>query len=172
MSAYLVSNDTLDLLASAACRWSEGSHMGGLDLYLSNETKPLVLDGLTGDSSYGTTKIRYALDSQNASKIKEELYLENIRSLAARYSDAASMVSDLEPYRGISRDDASLEEVLGAIRCYQYQACESEEWETSFAYELTEALMHKIARMISDGHWDYDRNARREAARARIAGAK
>jgi hypothetical protein len=49
-------------------------------------------------------------------------------------------VQRLQPFRPIHADQASVSEALGALACYEYQACESENWQASFAFALCKAI--------------------------------
>lgn len=150
MSAYMVNEDTLDLLASVAS-WSRE----GLFLYVKNGTLPP-----RGEIRYeGEGEATYYRAS-DAKDIKQELRLENIASLNSRYpSDAGEMIGEEEGYRAIYNDQATYAQVLGALSCYEYQACESENWENSYAHALCVAIRRAVCNLISSGEWDYERPA-------------
>jgi hypothetical protein len=150
MSAFMVSEDTLDLLASVA-GW------GRDDLWVYVEDSVLPPRGSIqferGGNYYG---------DRSSFLIKEELRLENQASLWARYpNDANEFWEGREPqaFRRIYSDQASIAEALGALACYEYQACESENWKSSFAFELCKAIRKKLCSMISGDNWDYTRPA-------------
>jgi hypothetical protein len=144
----MVSEDTLDLLASVAS-WSRD----GLFIYASEGTLPP-----RGEITFaGEGEAIYYRD-QDMKHIKEELRLENVASLWARYpSDGGDMAREGAPFKVIYRDQATYGEVLGALRCYEYQACESESWSNSYAHALCVAIRKAICDLISDGNWDYER---------------
>ena len=77
MSAYMVSEDTLDLLASVA-GWGREC----LFVFSSEYTLPprSTLDAVRGEGNYYR-------DDKTPALIKEELRLENQASLRARYGD-------------------------------------------------------------------------------------
>ena len=147
MSAYMVNEDTLDLIASVAV-WS--SH--GLFVYASEGTLPprceLEYAG-EGESVY--------YRASHLKDIKQELRLENIASLNARYPSDAGLAGEGAPFRAIYRDQATYGEVLGALACYEYQACESDSWRNSYAHLLCVAIRKAICSLISEGEWEYKR---------------
>ena len=149
MSAFMVSEDTLDLLASVA-----GWGRDRLYIYAGEGLLPPRSD-LPANMGEGN----YYGDMERA-LIKEELRRENMASLWARYpKDGGDMAGDGEKFRPIWEDQASVAEVLGALRCYEYQACESETWKDSYAHALCEAIRRAICARLSEGHWEYTRPA-------------
>jgi len=149
MSAYMVNEDTLDLLASVAV-WS--NH--GLFIYASEGTLPP-----RGELEYAGEGESVYYRAGHLEHIKQELRLENIASLNARYPSDAGLADKGAPFRAIYRDQATFAEVLGALACYEYQACESDTWQNSYAYLLCVGIRKTICGLISDGHWEYDRPA-------------
>lgn len=148
MSAYMVNEDTLDLLASVTT-WDRS----GLFLYVKPGTLPPrseLVSAPAGES------IEYT--AEHRAFIKQELRLENIASLWARYpKDGGEMAGEGETFRAICSDQATIAEALGALRCYEYQACESNEWEMSYAYALCQAIRRQLCALMSEGHWEYER---------------
>jgi hypothetical protein len=148
VSAYMVSDDTLDLLASVA-----GWGREPLFIYAGEGILPPRSD-LPVKMGEGN----YCGEAERA-LIKEELRRENMASLWARYPDDGLGAGGGERFRPIWSDQASVAEALGALRCYEYQACESDTWEKSFAYALCQALRLKLCAQISKDHWEYRRPA-------------
>lgn len=152
MSAYLVSNDTLDLLASIPTLEISGN----LDIYVKEDTLPPRSDlpyYRRGDEGWIT------LTRKNANEIKRELSLENLASVNTRYPNSRESHAGLEPYRTIFCDEISYPELLGAIACYRYQACESDTWPHSYAHLILENLEQIVIRKIRGSNWDYTRPA-------------
>jgi hypothetical protein len=150
MSAFMVNEDTLDLLASVAI-WS--NH--GLFIYAKEGTLPP-----RGELEYAGEGKSIYYRASHLKNIKEELRLENIASLWARYpKDGGEMVGEGAPIKAIYRDQATFSEVLGALACYEYQACESENWENSYAHLLCVGIRKTICGLISEGKWEYERPA-------------
>lgn len=150
MSAYMVNEDTLDLLASVAV-WS--NH--GLFVYAGEGTLPP-----RGELEYAGEGESIYYRASHLKDIKEELRLENMASLWARYpKDGGDMAGEGEPFKAIYRDQATYAQALGALACYEYQACESNEWDNSYAYLLCKAIRKTICGLISEGEWEYERPA-------------
>ena len=150
MSAFMVNEDTLDLLASVA-----GWGREGLWVYMSEDILPPrgELQFERGGNSYKDTA---------SSLIKEELRLENMASLWARYpKDANLFWEGREPqaFKRIYDDQATIAQALGALACYEYQACESENWQNSFAFALCKAIRKALCSRISGDNWEYERPA-------------
>ena len=146
MSAYMVNEDTLDLIASAAT-WGNKD----LFIFIYPGTLPprsdLTFPGEGESICYG---------SADRKDIKQELRLENVASLYARYPNSEHNTAG-EPYRNIFSDQASYAKALGALACYEYQACESDQWRDSYAYALCQAIRRNLCALISTGEWEYDR---------------
>lgn len=157
MSAFLVNSDTLDLIASVAATWSQESHIGGVNVYqYITDEKPLN-PNITQEINETVNRAYVKVVSSMARDIKFELLLENVRSLKARYSDDWWDGQEIEPFRNICRGDVDYSDVLGALACYEYQACESNEWDKSFAHALIQATRRKVCSMISQNSWEYTR---------------
>ena len=151
MSAFLVNSDTLDLLTSAATLYdTQHSLYVYLDENIAGPTQGLQL--ITGTYGERYVEIRGG-DEDN---LVRELWHANKVSLDARYTDADSMLHDdlvSDTWRPIY--DASMPEILGALACYEYQACESNTWRYSFAKAYCEALRRKLCGIISKDNWEY-----------------
>lgn len=136
MSAYIVSDDHLDLLITAAMhggRWDKG----------------LRVNGRTFESR------------EDANDLGAILAAENRRSVNYRYQeDDLETIYQWRP-DGIARYLGGVltwGDVLGALRCYEYQACEAPDWESTDAYQVCEALRRKVCGIISGDAWSWDRS--------------
>lgn len=146
MSAFMVNEDTLDLIASVAV-WQ--NH--GLFLYVRPGTLPP-----RGELSFPGERESIYYSSSDLENIKQELRLENIASLWSRYPNQ-DHDTHREPFRPIYSDQATYAQALGALSCYEYQACESDTWRNSYAAALCVAIRKAICDLISAGEWEYDR---------------
>ena len=149
MSAYMVNEDTLDLIASVAV-WS--NH--GLFIYAGEGTLPP-----RGELEYAGEGESIYYRASHLKDIKRELRLENIASLNYRYPQDAGLAGEGEPFKAIYRDQATFAQALGALACYEYQACESDSWRNSYAHLLCTGIRKAICGLISDGEWEYERPA-------------
>ena len=150
MSAFMVNEDTLDLLASVVS-WRRED----LWVYVSEDTLP------PRGNLHFERGGNYYRDS-DSSLIKEELRLENQASLWARYpNDADDFWKDRKParFRPVYSDHATIGQALGALACYEYQACESENWEKSFAFAICKSIRKLLCQMISGDSWEFTRPA-------------
>lgn len=158
MSAYQVNKDTIDLMVSVLIDWgSPGGRSPYIYTYGDLPTDSQLSEETEGREGYNVTRATY----ETADALGRELIDANVKSLAARYSDGVEMCgyySEGYTWRRVTNDDASAARAMGAVMCYQYQACEFEGWKTSFACELSARVMDKLVSMISEG-WDYERPA-------------
>ena len=161
MSAYLVNKDHIDLLCSAA-EWVDSFH-----LYTRNEPRTLEMWDATDPARFDngrTLRLHAGNNADVLQLIGLELIAANVASLKARYDDAETMLDDYVTnyqYSRIDRDLCSIETALAAISGYEYQACETETWTQSFAYDYCNALRRQLCNKIanmSDG-WNYERPA-------------
>jgi hypothetical protein len=73
------------------------------------------------------------------------LWDENVASVRARYDDAdeTGMVPDTTCYRHTQpRKPIMPVQVLAAIACFEYQACEHKSWKASATKQFCESLRH------------------------------
>ncbi len=163
MSAYLVNDDTLDLLTSALL-WSNNPLAVRVQHPAGPDTLPPRGD-LAG--SAGQPWVYYT--HEDVQQVRDELKLENLASVRARYpnADFETLNTGATRFRPIYQDQATPAEMLGALRCYEYQACETDEWELSHAYALCKAIKNRIVSQLSDGLWEYERS-KSYAERVRI----
>ena len=148
MSAFMVCEDTLDLLASVS-----GWGRDGLWVFIKEDTLPP-----RGEVPFERGGIY--LGEDKSSLIKEELRLENMASLWARYPNDADLFwkdRSSEGFNQIYPHQVTMGQVLGALSCYEYQACESKDWENSFAYALCVGIRKNICQKISGQNWEYVR---------------
>jgi hypothetical protein len=158
VSAYLVGNDHLDLMVSAG--FMGVGHDATLDIHTG-----------TGWMQYN----KY----EHADVIKRELHLMNLQSVNYRYKEFTT--EDARPYSGaeitpyLGGPVIPWGHVLGALRCYEYQACECPTWADSTAKKIVERIRHKVCQAITDeagGMWEWEREDAREIMQAIKAGAR
>ena len=166
MSAYLVSPDTIDLIVSAAARFSRQS---GLMFYPDLSARDMPAN--TG---------RNLSPQTDADTLAALLWDENVHSVHVRYPRDTNQAEPAYRFRHVDIDHAAAAIdpailVLGSIRCLRYQSCEAEDYAQTNACKLLnwiEALCISRLINVADAPWGWTRdwtNERREAARARIA---
>ena len=151
MSAFMVNTDTLDLLASVGTLY-DTQHTTYVYLEADQAGPTQGLSLVTGTYNERYVEIR----GGDEDSIVRELWHANKISLEARYDDPNGLIHDdlvQDTWRPIY--DVPLPEILGAIACYEYQACESNSWRYSFAKAYCEAIRRKVCGLISDGHWEF-----------------
>ena len=148
MSAYQVNNDHLDLLVTVG-------FMG-------------VGSDSTLDVYHGDTWNRYNRH-EHGDIVKGLLHDANRESVNYRYNDGDQ--SKAEPYSraGIAEylggPVIPWGHILGALRCFEYQACEHPEWSTSLASAIIEKIRYKVCQRITEeagGMWEWSRDDARE----------
>jgi len=157
MSAYQVNRDTIDLMVSVLIEWGGVSRTTSVYTYGALPMDAELLENTEERGGYNITRTGHT----EADALGRELIDANVRSLAARYSDGVEMCgyySEGYTWRRVTSDEASIARAMGAVRCYQYQACEFDGWRGSFAHELSARVMDKLVDMTSEG-WDYERPA-------------
>jgi len=165
MSAYLVHEDTIALLASIGAYWRTGPHVGGLYVYATEYPIALTEDTPAFDIFNHDDEeqmYRFHYGAQSFEDLKRELYAGNVVSLQTRYPDDwADLVHyearQFKEARPVYKDEVTFGEVLGALRCYEYQSCETNGYETSFTKSLVNALTKKVIDIYSNG-WEFKRN--------------
>ena len=106
----------------------------------------------------GRTTEPLAADMDKAAELANALWLENIRSVSARYPGESSgtlpgpgcgsyviLATDFSRNRWQEMDPV---QVLKAIDAYAYQSCEHDGWESSEAHAICEALRHRAIQAL------------------------
>lgn len=127
MSAYIVSNETISVLV-------KGFEMYGVDYKAKNYKKP----------------IQIIIDMNELRKgIGQSLLDQNYKSVNERYSDSIELNSFITPeffYKDLNVDPGM---IYGCIECYEYQACETEDYfESKIHYSLVELKNAMLKRYI------------------------
>ena len=130
MSAFVVSKSHIDALVTLAVK---GPGTGG---------NWLTLHWYERRDDHGQEAlIHNRADYDTADELGRMLWAENARSVAYRYG-ARTVVGDYVWPMGAPR--LSAVEGLKAIDCYEYQACEHDEWKDSAAKQFCDALRRAL----------------------------
>lgn len=152
MSAFIVSHDHIDALLTFA---SERHRYGAVSYYVKE------------------TGARVVITEENATEIGRILITENERSVYARYSDcgpgnapgtigqdAANYTFKRWPYSS----PLTAVSILKGCSCFDYQACETDDYEDSLAFEIVNTIRKRaISRLpgYDDAPgWEFDRPAK------------
>ena len=148
MSAYIVHDDTINLIASAARCWR-------VDVYTD-----------AGRLSFAT----------DADTMADLLYAENVKSVNYRYNESEPAPKFDFRYVDLDYASAAIEPeklVLGSIRCLRYQSCEHPEYPTSAGAKVLDAIEAEAIRRLTDAApWGWTRDwteQRRAEVKARVA---
>lgn len=140
MSAFEVDATHIDVMVSAALQRIHGDRLTwyhGLDA----ETEPGEALPSRGDYLENLRKARREVTPENAGMWGALLVAENRRSVNHRYAeDEIEEPYEFTEYTG-HFDPVKM---LGAINCYEYQACEHPGWKTSEARAFCEALRDRM----------------------------
>lgn len=102
------------------------------------------------------------------------LLAENVASVRYRYADSNpdDMVPSWILAEGYEFTDPHVEmtpvEVIKAVRCYEYQACERPEWRASEAYQFCKALTDAMIACLpgyADAPWEWTQDDLRTRSR-------
>ena len=97
------------------------------------------------------------LTPATATEVGQMLLDANIGSVDYRYSERNPRIDYV--YRRPRVTGWSIGELLNALHCYEYQACEAPDWKTSQAHEFCRALERALIQQIpgySVGPWAID----------------
>lgn len=161
MSAYIVNPDVIDVLARAACTTGRGP---------SATTVSWSWPSLDEEHGYAHYRAAYGGEEE----VGRRLLRENERSIITRYPDCAD--DDGRPLYDRFPGPADYEgweaytfpgwswampapiDVLGIIAHYEYQSCESHDWQDTEAYAFCRSLtdrMHTLLPGWGTVRWDY-----------------
>ena len=156
MSAFVVSKKHIDHMASVAlegpansCRrdWSRPRLRSsvGIGTIDCSHISPDELGQILVDENLRSIHARYPDTVTNP---------EGTPGPCARYWETAYKYQAPNPLKRLNAVTA-----LKAINCYQYQACESDDWETTRAYAFCQDLKESLIRALpgyDDAPWGVD----------------
>lgn len=148
MSAYIVHTEHIRTLVWAGLNYTRpGSHMTWHAPDPENAVSPETVQ-----SSFGRHYRQLTQDS--AETVGQILLDENVRSVNHRYDEDEGYVYD---HAAPADRRWTPVEILKAIDCYEYQACETPEWNTSEAHAIITALRDTLGRTLpgyDNGPWE------------------
>lgn len=143
MSAYVVHQDTINLIAAAAYRT-------GITIHFTQEVR--LAAGV--DRWNGRTDIR---------EIATALHAENVYSVNYRYD--LTEPADGFQYEHISLDSLACaplswqQMVLASIRCLRYQSCEASDYQQSAAARVLDTIEAAVIRsMTEEAPWGWTKS--------------
>lgn len=79
--------------------------------------------------------------------------MKNIRSVNSRYREETQ--SDYEFEYIPSARKRPVGNIIGALDCYEYQSCETDDWHESNAWEIVCGLRKALLKMIAEKEGTY-----------------
>jgi hypothetical protein len=128
MSAYMVDDAHIDALIDIAKQYDR-------------EYRGLGRSQLSWH--FGNPGRSRSLANQTETQIGQMLLAENARSVGYRYREVQDPAALTYIYRPTNRDYAP-SQALMAIRGYEYQSCETPNWERSEAFAFCRALFRRV----------------------------
>jgi hypothetical protein len=141
MSAFIVDKRHIDALLTAGLKSDQYGPLRWLAPAPKNENAYRKGEPWGPEAAKETNERRRELTAETAHQVGAMLVAENQRSVNFRYDE--EKMEDLyeyEPYRG----KLTPVQVLKAIACFDYQACETPDWDESEAKAFCNALMHRM----------------------------
>ena len=133
MSVFIVSPEHINVLLDAALRYTDE----------------------IGMTVYTTDGQALAIDRTNRDQVGQMLLDTNAASAGARHEETPEL--SLYSYTTPVRFDWEAVDVLKAISCYEYQACEAPGWERSAARAFCEGLRRAVTPALpgyTDAPWE------------------
>lgn len=89
------------------------------------------------------------LTHENAAKVAQTLYAENVRSVDVRYSEENDSRYTFK-YLPMARLHYSIADIAGALDCLEYQSCETDDYYRTEAYALITAMRKRLLKRLQD----------------------
>jgi len=142
MSAFIVSDYHINVLVS----WAANQH------------------GLNAVSYYWQGARRYVRD--DAKRVANVLYAENVRSVNARCSEHEDPSNFHYQPVALGYAHSTPVQIIKACHCYEYQACETDDWGDSEACAIIDGIKKSAVRILpgyDEADWELN-EPRKEAA--------
>ena len=133
MSVFIVSPEHINVLLDAALRYTDN----------------------IGMTVYTTDGQALTIDHTNRDAVGQTLLDTNAASAGARHQEHTELY--IYSYATPARFDWEAIDILKAISCYEYQACEAPDWDTSTAKAFCEALRRAVIPALpgyTDAPWE------------------
>ena len=161
MSAFICGPEHFKALAIFAAE--RRPHSGDI------RVNPRYIEGLDPEGIYALLGLDNLNPDELASLYADLLYRENIRSVLTRYpqDDIESAPGPIKKPAHITvtgRDQCAANlrlppvSILKMCDCWEYQSCETDDWEQTPAYKLLNAIRRAAIRSLpgyEDAPWDY-----------------
>ena len=163
MSAFIVSDNHLAYLVHAGLAYGRQSP---LRWQAPDTEEPPGESDYAPGNPWGETSVdtmrRKAreLTQETADSTMLLLYAANVASVNYRYDNRdGESVDHIPHYRDNDIRHINPVQVLKALACYEYQSCETPEWDASEAHAFCEALRHRMIQVLpgyEEATWGID----------------
>jgi len=131
MSAFIVSPDHINVIVS---------------YFVEASIEDRLWYELNGEYGY--------MSKEDAPKIAQALYNENLRSVNARYTEQTEH-DYLFEFIPTAKTQYAVGEIAQALNCLEYQSCETDDYHSTDAYKLLNSMRKHLLRKISEAEgWD------------------
>ena len=149
MSAWIVSKRHIDYMLTAGLIYPQ---YGKLEWFVPHENKPT--DYARGQR-WGPTAVLTAvkhireLTRETADEVGRMLWKQNYESVNYRY-DEEPTVEAKQPYtyEPVPEDEMDILDAIKLTLSYEYQSCETPDWEYTEAYRFAESLIRELIHRI------------------------
>lgn len=93
------------------------------------------------------------LNAENSSKVAAILMAENVKSVNAKYGDNEQPAYAFEYLPQAHKRPVG--NIIGALDCYEYQACETSDWDTSNAHDIIAGFRKHLLKVIAESEGTY-----------------
>lgn len=144
MSAWIVSKKHIDYMLTAGLMYVDD----GIKWQVPHEHKATDFER---GQPWGTTAVQTAttharkLTEETADEVGRMLWKQNYESVHFRY-DEEPVVEAMQPYtyEPVPREEIDILDAIKLTRSYEYQSCETPDWEHTEAYRFAEALIRRL----------------------------
>lgn len=159
MSCYQVNSDTINLLASAIL-WTDRQVF--IEALPNTEELAELVQVVELVGGKASVLLPRGSELELVSAISKELIRANLRSVLERYDNDLTMISYrmeehtpevIKEWQGI----ADITDILGALSCYDYQSCETEDYRQSWASGYVSEIRRNLCAKLSEDKWEYEK---------------
>ena len=163
MSAFILNDYHISTLVT----WAARRPGTPISVYHKDAPAHVYYEGTENES----TSHFFTITREGAQEIGQILLAQNARSVNARYKteDAPDFVLVT------GRIDVGAVQILKACSCYDYQACETDDYQGTYAAAIIESIRSHAIRCLDgyeDAEWELSAEAdeaRRQAVKAKVA---
>jgi len=159
MSAYVVHPDTISLIIDAANTYELMDTYRDIYPHVTPPDSDRELREAVGRylASLNVRSVAYRYPSDKLDTLPGYRYEEYLSGMLYSPMPAYKYVPTPYAFAVKSESVDICRRVLGALACFEYQACELPEWQGTPAFRFCQGLRRHLASVVAEG-WEYDRN--------------